>query len=335
MTGTWGRRAITIPAVVCAFLLTSALFPALLVLALAVDLVRHLTARRPFAGVRVLVFGLVYLGSQLIGLGALAWVWLATLPAGERREERLVSRTFAVQRTWASALFRAVCLLFGLKLEVEGDRALEQGPFIVFIRHASIIDTLLPTVLVTARHDVRLRFVLKRELLADPCLDVAGLRLPNYFARRTGDDRTDIEGVAELGRGLGPKDGVLLYPEGTRFSVDKHRRALVRLSQEAPELYAMAKSLTHLLPPRLGGALALLEAASEADAVFFAHHGLDGFASVGDIFRYALARRELAVKVWRVPRREIPEERGDRVRWLFEQWQIVNDWVAARAKEGE
>lgn len=326
MTGKWGRRAITIPIVALGFLLVTALLPALVLVALVVDVGR----RRGPVAVRIVGFLWVYLAGQLLGLAALFWVWLRFLPS----PQRWVDATFQVQTAWASALFRAVSVLFRLELEVEGDDALTPGPYLVFIRHASIIDTLLPSVVVTARHGVRLRFVLKRELLVDPCLDVAGLRLPNAFVSRTGEDGRDIDAVRALSRDLGPNDGILIYPEGTRFDMDKQRRVLEKLRVESPATFPLAKALTHVLPPRLGGALALLEGASEADAVFVAHTGLDGFARIADIFDQALDRRRVAVKIWRVPRAEIPASPDDRVRWLFEEWQKVNDWVAARSKRG-
>ncbi|MBK9000983.1 MAG: lysophospholipid acyltransferase family protein [Myxococcales bacterium] len=315
-----------------AFLLATPLLPLLTVGASLIDLTRWLRRRLPWVSLRMLAFFWFYLAAQVVGLTALAWVWLRTLAAGKDRAPRSIAATFAVQEAWASALFRAVSLLFGLDFELEGDEELEPGPYLVFIRHASVIDTLLPTVFVTAKHGIRLRFVLKRELLIDPCLDVAGQRLPNYFVQRSGDDASDVRGVAALASGLGPNEGVLIYPEGTRFGLEKHRRALAKLETEAPELFALAKSLTHVLPPRLGGALALLDAAPEVDAVFFAHTGLDGFASVRDIFRHALGRRRVSIKLWRVPRSQIPLARADRVRWLYGEWQKLNDWIAARVR---
>lgn len=54
------------------------------------------------------------------------------------------------------------------QLEVEGVNALQPGPLVVLMRHASLADTLLPAVVI-ASHGIRLRYVLKRELLWDPC----------------------------------------------------------------------------------------------------------------------------------------------------------------------
>lgn len=330
MRGKWGRRALTFPSVVLALAIVTLALPLLVAIGALVDSTRWLLRRQRWMSLRLVGFAWVYLAAQVVGLFALFWVWLLSFGAGAHRGARLVDWTFVVQQAWATTLFRAVRGLFGLKVQVEGEADLSHGPYVVFIRHASVIDTLLPTVLITRRHGVRLRFVLKRELLFDPCLDVAGLRLPNVFVSRTGETSADVAGVAALGRDLGAREGVLIYPEGTRFTANKRRRALERLSQGPPELVARAQRLSRVLPPRLGGSLALLEAAEGADAVFFAHAGLDGFASVRDIFDHALGARRIDVKVWRVPRAQIPEGRAARVSFLYDEWQKVDDWIAAR-----
>jgi hypothetical protein len=86
------------------------------------------------------------------------------------------------------------------------------------------------------------------------------------------------------------------------------------------------------MPPRLGGSLALLESAAGADAVFFAHHGLDGYASVRDIFAHGLGARVIRVKAWRIPASEIPSARAARARWLLTEWQKVDAWVRSSSR---
>ena len=59
-------------------------------------------------------------------------------------------------------------------------------------------DTVLPVVFFALPTGVRLRYVLKRELLFDPCLDIVGQRLPNYFARRgAGATEQEVAGVVK------------------------------------------------------------------------------------------------------------------------------------------
>ena len=161
--------------------------------------------------------------------------------------------TWRFQQVWAGWLFAAVRGLFGLRLEVAGQALVTPGPVIVLVRHASIVDNLLPSVLVARRARVRLRYVLKRELLADPCLDLAGRRLPNYFVRRGTGEAVERENVRRLAAGMGPEDGVLLYPEGTRFTPERRTAALDRIAERDPERASRMADVQHLLPPRSAG----------------------------------------------------------------------------------
>ena len=85
-----------------------------------------------------------------------------------------------------------------------GTRSIAPGPVVLMMRHASLVDTLLPTVLVLRRHRIRLRYVLKRELLWDPALDLAGNVLPNYFLDRASTRRRCRGGPGALAGG-GPR----------------------------------------------------------------------------------------------------------------------------------
>jgi hypothetical protein len=62
-------------------------------------------------------------------------------------------------------------------------------PVIVFLRYASVADTLLPAVFLANPNGLKLRYVLKHELLLDPCLDIVGNRLPNSFVQRSAGDK--------------------------------------------------------------------------------------------------------------------------------------------------
>jgi len=85
--------------------------------------------------------------------------------------------------------------------------------------------------------------------------------------------------------------------------------------------------LRHLLPPRTGGPLALLEAEPPADAVFMAHAGLDGAATLGDAWRGALIGRTVHVGFWRVRAAGIARTTAARLAWLDGQWLRMDDWV--------
>jgi 1-acyl-sn-glycerol-3-phosphate acyltransferase len=308
--------------------LVSALLPVLLVVGLVIDAVRWVAIGVPPTAARLALFLWVHLAAEVGGVAALAAVWVASL--GGRRRAWLWAVTWRFQQLWAGLLFGAVRVLFGLRLEVAGDDAVAPGPVIVLIRHASIVDNLLPANLVARPHGIRLRYVLKRELLADPCLDIAGRRLPNYFVRRETGEAQEVARVRALAHGLGPDDGVLIYPEGSRFTPERRARALARISERDARLAARAERIRHLLPPRLGGVGALLDGAPDADVVVIAHHGFDGLRLVSDIWRGGLVGLVVRVRVTRVPRSTVPEAGAARADWLYDLWQDVDDWLEER-----
>ncbi len=320
------RRLRTIPAMVVGFILVTALLPILLLALTAYDLVRAARGRGRFAAVRLLLFGWVYLLVEVIALTVLLGFWLVS--GFGRRRDRYVSLTYRLQGWWASALLGAMRFLFRVGLEVEGDEVVVPGPIILMMRHASLADTVLPSVLVLRRHGLRLRYVLKRELLWDPALDLAGNIMPNYFLdRRSTDAAAEVEQVRALGVGLGEGDGVLIYPEGTRFTPEKRERALEILRRRFPHLVERAEALRGVLAPRLAGVLALLEAGT--DVVVCAHVGFDGLSHVKRLWQGGLVGMKIQVAFWRIPAREIPAGEAERTDWLFAQWRLVDDWVCS------
>ncbi|MFN0148492.1 MAG: hypothetical protein ACKVT1_18470, partial [Dehalococcoidia bacterium] len=196
--------------------------------------------------------------------------------------------------------------------------------------HVSVVDNLIPAVFVAGAKGLRLRWVMNRSLLRDPALDLFGNRLPNCFVRgRSDDSASEIERVRQLAAGLGPGDGVAIFPEGTLYSPAKRAQVIRRLEQGGDAaLLAQAQRLQHTLPPRLGGTLALLEAARGADAVFCAHTGLEGALDKASIAAGGLIGRELRIHFRRIPAAAIPEGREALTGWLLEQWAELDRWVA-------
>ncbi len=320
------RRMVTIPIVFLSFWLVTALLPLLVAIASTIDVVRAIGFRRPWVSLRLTLFLWCYLLAQVVGISTLFSAWVASGFGVVRT--RLLSWTYAIQAAWAGFLFEAVRVLFSLRFDVEGGEVAARGPILVFVRHASIADTLLPARFVTRRHGVRLRFVLKRELLVDPCLDVAGNWIPNHFvARGSKESAAEVEAVRELTRNLGPSEGVLIYPEGTRFTKQKREALVRRLTPAGGAPLALASRLTHVLPPRHGGPLALLDGHTEADVVILAHRGLEGFATIGDVWRGVLVGRTIRLRMWRIPKNEIPQSKEERTAWLDEQWTKLDAWV--------
>lgn len=320
------RRLRSISIVTLAFVVVTATLPVLLLGALLYDVGRFVVGQRTFSAIRLGLVAWWYLCAEVLGVVALAIVWAAS--GGGRNENLLLDLTYTIQRWWASSIFTAVRTLFGLKIEVEGSDIIAPGPVVVFMRHASILDNLLPSALIVAPHGLNLRYVLKRELLSDPALDVAGSRLPNYFVDRgSGDSTAELAAIRKLAGGLTDHDGVLIYPEGTRFTPERRTRALERLKSVDPGLYERAKLWTSVLPPRPGGALALLEV-TNADVLIVAHTGLDGFSHFADLVHGALVGRVVNIQFRRFTHTALPQERRARIEWLYDRWDEVDHWVA-------
>ena len=322
------RRLKTIPLILAGLVLVTALLPVLLVGAFFVDLFRWATKRSTWMAMRLVLFLWIYLAGDTVGIISLFGVWV--LSGFGRNRERMLDWTWRFQQIWVGFFFNVVRLLLGLRVEVEGEECVRPGPVIVLIRHASIVDNLLPSVFVAARERIRLRYVLKRELLSEPCLDIAGQRLPNYFVRRDTGEEIERQRVQALAEGMGPEDGFLLYPEGTRFTPERRVRALEKIAERDPARAQRLAGVEYLLPPKAGGLLAVLEGAPDTDVVVLAHQGFDGMRLISDIWDGELAGRVIRVRMTRIPADDIPAGRDERVAWLDSVWTEMDRWVASQ-----
>jgi 1-acyl-sn-glycerol-3-phosphate acyltransferase len=325
LSGALARRLVTIPGILLLTALSVLSAPLWVPLLALVDLVRP----GPRAALRMGAMATLYLHCEAAGLLASFVLWVLWGPWRGGERERYQERNFSLQRWWATTVFRGAMAIYGFSLQVEGQDEARRTPLLLFPRHASLADSLLPSALVSRPFGTRLRYVLKRELLWDPCLDVVGNRLPNHFVDRFSEDSArEIREVAKLGVGLGAGEGVILYPEGTRFTPAKRQRILERLRQRGPEHLAdLAGRLERLLPPRSAGALALVESCPQADLVFCAHSGFERAASAGDLWSGALVGSRVRVRFWRVAAAEIPRSREQAEAWLFSWWERMDTWL--------
>lgn len=330
-TRRWSRRALTLPAVHLGALLAWGLLPLWLALTLSWDLSRG-RSRLPLS--RAALFGAIYLGAEVAGVQAALGTWLASGLGA--RAAWLRRADLALQRAWTRLLWGSLVRLFDLRLQVEAPAALP-APFLLFLRHASLPDVLLPAVAFANPLGISLRYVLKVEVCASPCLDVVGHRLPNAFVRRGGQDPArEIGRVLRLhgARGdrvapLAPGEGLVIYPEGTRGSPGRRAALLARLEGPAR---ARAASFRHVLPPRPGGPLALLAARRpDEDVLFCAHVGTESVLRAAALADGSLIGKTLQVVAWRVPAAEVPTEPEQARAWLDAWWHRVDDWVGQRS----
>jgi len=318
----WPRRAISVGML---FLMAGILTPTApfwLLLLFGIDLISGRSLARAGA------FFLWYLVHSVLGVLAAAAYGLLQL-VGRLRGDRWAQRHHALQHWWSGQLFLGLRVLFDLQLELDARTEGPARPLILLSRHVSTGDTVLPLVAFAIPHQLQVRYVLKRELLWDPCLDIVGQRVPNAFVRRGGaDSAAERALVQRLTEGLTPEQCIVLFPEGTRFTPARRERILERLAEKGDaDRLARARALKHCLPLRMGGINTLLDHAPGADLVFLAHTGLEGITRMSSLWDGSLVGRVLKVRLRRVAAEEVPRDGVERTAWLHAAWMEVDQWV--------
>ncbi len=315
------RRIATVPAVIVMAGALTVSAPIWVPATIAYDLMR---ARTRLPVTRVMSFGLWWSWLETIGVVVSAGLW-----ACGRSTDR--ARHYRLQAWWAGRLvagLRAVC---GLRIEVEGAEALATGPVVICSRHSSLADSLLPAWILARTGSMRPHYVMKRELLLDPCLDIVGNRVPNYFVDRGAPDTTpELRGIERLAADVGPRDAAVIFPEGGVATSTRRRRAMANLIERDPARYSRLVLLSHLAPPRAKGTIALLRAAPDADVVLMAHVGLEGLGRLADAPRHIPLDAPVRVRLERVARADVPSE-SDFAAWLDTKWLEMDAWVEAAA----
>lgn len=302
------------------------------------SLVPALAGRARWRPVRVWLCATVYLLLETAALVAALLLWLATglgRWVGGRRAQAAHRWLLWAFLTVLLALARRV---LGFRLEVEEPagpaRALldpaGRQPVIVLARHAGPGASFVLVHLLMSGYRRVPRIVLTDRLRWDPAIDVVLGRLGAAFIPGgSGAGRRAVAGIRRLAGGLGPRDALLIFPEGGNFTPLRHRRALHRLRRRGFAVQAeQARKLRHVLPPRPAGALAAMDAAPGAGVLVFAHTGLDDLRDVPAVWRALPLRVPLRMAWWPTPPGALPGA-GDqqRVGWLLGCWRDVDAWV--------
>lgn len=309
------RRLLTVPGFYLLGIALVVLAPIWLPITLLVDL---FTAPRRLPRTRLMGFALWWAWLEIIGLTCAGWFFVtgrAKNPAPH----------FALQRWWANGLVVGLRLTCRLTLEPRHLEVLTPGPVIVLPRHASLADALLSAWFVT-QPGLRPHYVLKRELLVDPCLDIVGNRLPNHFLDRGAADATpELDAIRAIAEGVRDVDEcAVIFPEGTRANPEKRARAMARLAERNPDRAAKLAVLEHLNPPRPAGTLAVLDGAPDADIVIMAHAGFEGLDTFGGILKVIPGTAPVLLDCMRIPRTEVPTDDEGRIAWLDDQWLLLD-----------
>lgn len=306
-----GRRLASISGLLIAALGLLVLIPVWLPLAALADAVR---GRWRLPLVRLLLFGLGWAWLELAGVVIAFGLWIT----GQRRNRRAHYR---LQTWWAANVLGVLQASTGIRVHAEHVECLRPGPVVLLCRHASLADSLVSAWVLTSLAGMRPRYVLKRELLADPCLDIVGNRLPNHFLdRQATDSGEELEALTRLSTGMGADDVAVIFPEGTRSSPTKRQRAIEKLDERDPERARRLRPLQHLLPPRPAGSAALSAGAPDADIVIGWHTGFDGLDTFAGILKH-LAHKPPPVRfdLRRVPRADVPSGAAF-AEWLDTVW---------------
>jgi hypothetical protein len=198
------------------------------------------------------------------------------------------------------------------------------GPVIVLCRLLNIVDASLPTLLYQ-RLGYRTCGVIMAELLADRGFDLIYARTGSVFIPR-GNGPGAIAMIRDIGENVDSASAVVIFLEGRLFRPDRLERVTARLAAENPERAARLASLGHVLPPRPGGVLALVDSVP-ADVVVISHRRLDQFGSFTDLAKAVPLRDPIRITAWRIPVDQIPTGDAERIAWLDEQWLLVDRWI--------
>jgi len=332
----WVRRVVLQPVFILVTALVTALSPLLLLVALMAS--PFVSGRwRPL---RIAAFTILFMHREVEAILACTCLWLLCL--GRVQTPQMQRRHYLLMRWFLSSARRWGELLLAVTVQVTDDGfaetvlAADQRPLLVLSRHSGPGDTFYLVDMLLDRYRREPRIVMKEILKLDPCIDLAGSRLPNYFVppplqRRDGSWESSI---ADLSATMNACGALLLFPEGGNFSEQRRRRRLALLLRRGRRLDAeRAARMHYVIAPEPGGALTALNAAPGADVILIAHGGLSGLGSTGGLFRRAPIDQVFRVHLWHIERAAIPDGDEAQRQWLLDCWQCIDDWVATDARE--
>ena len=319
------RRALLPVTIACELVLL------VLTLPLAVAGVLSAVVDRRLRLLRLAAMGASYIVVELIGLTLLLGVWLGRPVKGRAWWDSSNVRVLA----WALGnVLGAARRTVGFSIAVQEPPSTspfdDPGPVLVLARHGGIGDSFTLVWLLAARYGRRPRIVLKQVLLWEPLIDVALTRMHACFlppGSRRGES-LDAR-IAAISSSLGPREALLLFPEGANWTPRRRITAMSRLwAARKPAAVKAAALMEHVLPPRAGGVLACLDARPGLPVVVVAHTGLDKVTTAGALWRTLPFATPRSVRWW--PAAAVPGGEAERLEWLTAEWAVIDQWIDAR-----
>lgn len=313
------RRLVSITGLFATVLILTLSLPLLVPLAALMTLFPATRGALPTLG-----FLTAFLWCDVVGIVRFFWI---ALRYRSRSSQEFHNAVYRVQFWWVLALKNVAQFFFRLTFTEHNTQAMQGPPALFLPRHASIADTIIPLVFYAIPHGTTLRYVLKKELLWEPALDIGGNWLPNYFVDRSGDhSEAAIAGVTAMAADLSPDEGLMIFLEGTRFTPAKHA-ALTAKADEGSSLAAQLKRWPNLLPPRLGGGSAILSANTQHDIIFCAHKGFEQSSGFRTLLNGSWWHSDIHLGYWRVPFAELPTSAAEHESFLFTQWDRMQETI--------
>ncbi|ROS78600.1 1-acyl-sn-glycerol-3-phosphate acyltransferase [Cellulomonas sp. PhB143] len=330
----WVRRLVLGPLVV---LLAVLLVPTTAMLALLVLGIVSWALPGRLRLTRVLWMASFYVLWDAAALVALFALWVASGFGWAIHRPAFQRAHYALARRMITAFFWQVRWTLRLTIDVEGAEALAPlagRPVVVVSRHAGPGDSFVLVDALLNRFAREPRIVLKDSMQWDPAIDVLLNRIPTRFITPHSRRRPGAPGgsaaVGDLAVGMDDDDALLIFPEGGNVTPRRQARRVQALRDAGDDrLAAYAESMRHVMAPHLGGVLAALDAAPEAEIVFVAHTGLESLVTARDIWRALPMDKRIVMAGRTVPRAQVPTPAREREEWLFAQWLSVDEWIDA------
>lgn len=314
------RRLISISLVIILLPVCIVLTPIALLYSLVSDLRGGRTGLPTF---RLWIFTIIFVVHEWIVIFLSGLLWLR---GGFGRSIDLTLHS-QIQGRWVGSLLRWAGRLLNVSVEWPDSESFPDGKIVVLGRHASMIDAVIPAHLFPSRLGRPVHYVLKRELMWLPSIDIFGHRLGNHFVDRNGDTDQEVAAIVELVENAEQDAGIVIFPEGTYATPGTRRKVLASLERRGDaELIKLANQLTYLLPPKPAGAIALLQRVE--DVVIFGHIGLEGVAEFKGLRRNLPATHPILTRAWTFHVADLPDLDDARVEWLRERWIALDAWVA-------
>ncbi|WP_327140396.1 1-acyl-sn-glycerol-3-phosphate acyltransferase [Nocardia sp. NBC_01327] len=202
-------------------------------------------------------------------------------------------------------------------------------PVIVLARHAGAFNSALMAHLIASELGRDTYTIAKRCAAITPGLRDAYTASGVVFCRFDAEGKTlALQQLRSQAVGALPTDALLLFPEGTNYSVKRWHQAITTLRADGRHTHAeQAEQCPHVMPIHPAGAWMLASSAPTADVVVLAQTGLEDLAAEG-LGYPPRGCGTVDVGWWHIPADQVPRERDAFSAWLRDQWREVDAWIA-------